>query len=141
MSFTMHDNRQFTIPFHTKDQIDYISLHIHTPSRKKMPTYRHMSLQPASLTSKKVTSTQLFTYWLHIITGHTNVSILQEMIDKGMITGPGLPCKLVPLPGRCPICDATSMTRVPRARISDSTPLPVGVMFHMDFLFYNKVSF
>ena len=98
-------------------------------------------MQPASLTNKKVTSTQLFTYWLHIITGHTNVSILQEMIDKGMITGPGLPCKLAPIPGRCPICDAASMSRVPRARVSDSTPLPVGVMFHMDFLFYNKVSF
>ena len=141
MSFTLHNNRRFTVPFHTKDNIDYIPLHIHIPSRKKAPIYRHMSMQPASLTNKKVTSTQLFTYWLHIITGHTNVSILQEMIDKGMITGPGLPCKLAPIPGRCPICDAASMSRVPRARVSDSTPLPVGVMFHMDFLFYNKVSF
>jgi hypothetical protein len=32
------------------------------------------------------------------------------------------------------------MTKVPRLIIVDHTPLPLGVRFHMDFLFFNVVS-
>ncbi len=78
--------------------------------------------------------------WLHIIYQHRSLSALQLMIDKGIITGPGLPCKLAPLPGRCPICDAARMTRIPRGPLADPTELPVGTMFHIDYCFFNVPS-
>jgi hypothetical protein len=59
------------------------------------------------------------------------------MVDKGKITGPGLPCKLAPLPGRCPIRDAAGVTRILRDTPRDTTELPIGFMFHMDFFFFN----
>lgn len=90
--------------------------------------------------NKSVVGTSLFSAWLHIICGHRSLAILQVMIDKGYITGPGLPCKLAPLPGRCPICDAARMTRVPKRKIKDHSILPLGTRFHVDFMFFNAVS-
>jgi hypothetical protein len=135
---TLQDDQEFTIPFIIQDQIDFIKLHIHIPSKSAMKySYQHMSLQPVSITNKSITGIVLFSWWLHIIYGHRSISILQEMIDKGEITGPGLPCKLAPLPGRCPICDAAGMTKIPRGTPRDTTELPIGVMFHLDFFFFN----
>ena len=56
--------------------------------------------------------------------GHRSLSILQEM-DAKDTKGTSLPCKLAPLPGRCPICDAAGMTKIPRGPLSDTTELPV----------------
>eukprot|EP00956_Cyclotella_meneghiniana_P000008 scaffold27_cov57-Cyclotella_meneghiniana.AAC.5 len=62
------------------------------------------------------------------------------MVDKGFITGPGLPCKLAPLPGRCPICDAARMTKVPRVKLKDHSIVPIGVRYHVDYAFWNTES-
>jgi hypothetical protein len=137
-------------PFITKDCIDYIKIHIHISSKgtnnvrnakQRRLSYRHMSLQPVSITNKNIAGTVLFSYWLHSLYNHRSIAILQQMIDKGYITGPGLPCKLAPLPGRCPICDAAGLTKIPRGSVlKDTTALPLGVLFHMDFCFFNIVS-
>ena len=62
------------------------------------------------------------------------------MVDKEKIKGLDLPCKLAPLPGKFPICDAAGMTRIPRGPLSDTTELPVGTRFHIDYCFFNEVS-
>ena len=142
MELTLHDGSSFILPFSVHDDIDFITLHIHSSSKSKnsKASYKHMSLQPVSITNKKIAGTTLFSFWLHIVYGHRSLSILQQMIDQGEITGPGLPCKLAPLPGRCPICDAAGMTKIPRGTLRDTTELPIGVMFHVDFFFFNIIS-
>jgi hypothetical protein len=62
------------------------------------------------------------------------------MIDEGLITGKGLPCKLAPLPGRSPICDAAKLTKIPRIVMTDHTPLPLGTRFHVNYAFFNVIS-
>jgi hypothetical protein len=100
-----------------------------------------MSLQTVLINNKNIAGTVLFSYWLHSLYNHRSIAILQQMIDKGYITGPGLPCKLARLPGRCPICDAAGLTKIPRGSVlKDTTALPLGVLFHMDFCFFNIVS-
>ena len=96
-----------------------------------------MSLQPISITNKKIVGTPLFLMWLHQIYGHRSLALIQLMVDQGKIQGPGLPCKLAPFPGRCPICDAAGMTRIPRGPLRDTTELPVGIRFHIDYCFFN----
>jgi hypothetical protein len=91
------------------------------------------------LTNKSVIGTRLFTGWLHIIYNHCSIANLQQMINKGIITGPGLPCKLAPLLGRCPICDAAKMTKTPRIVMTDHTFLPLGTRFHVDYTFFNHI--
>lgn len=142
LEVTLKDGRHFAIPFIVQDSIDFIKLHIHTPTKatKQRLSCKHMSLQPVSITNKILPGTVLYSWWLHINFCHRSLSILQEMIDKGEITGPGLPCKLAPLPGRCPICDAAGMTKIPRGSLRDTSELPIGVMFHIDFNFLNTVS-
>ena len=61
------------------------------------------------------------------------------MIDKGWIKAKkGL--VLAPLPGRCPICDAAGATKLPRGPPIDTTELPVGTLWHLDFTFFNVTS-
>eukprot|EP00956_Cyclotella_meneghiniana_P026795 scaffold58758_cov43-Cyclotella_meneghiniana.AAC.2 len=152
-------SNRFTLPCTVIDGIDFIHLNLHkfhnsyhksvkkiklkspsqSPSRSKHQ-FRFTSLQPISLTNKHLPGTTLFSALLHQYYGHRSLSILQAMVDKGYITGPGLPCKLAPLPGRCPICDAARMTKVPRAKIKDHTILPIGTRFHVDRAFWNVVS-
>jgi hypothetical protein len=110
-------------------------------------TYTNQSYEKATTTSasislasthhKQIVGTTLFSFWLHIKYGHRSLSALQNTVDKGENTGPGLPCKLASLPGRCPICDAAGMTRIMRGTPRDTTELPIRVMFHMDFFFFN----
>ena len=148
LELTSQEGKSFKLPCIIIDDIDFISLHIHIihkhpenqcKSVKKLQQ-KYMSLQPVSITNRSVVGTSLFSAWLHIIYGHRSLAILQEMIDRGHITGPGLPCKLAPLPGRCPICDAARMTRIPRLVLTDHTPLPLGTRFHADYVFFNIVS-
>ena len=61
------------------------------------------------------------------------------MIDKGFIKGSGFPKKLVPLPFRCPICDAAGATKLRRGPLVDTSKLPIGVLWHLDFTFFNEV--
>ena len=69
LELALHDDREFTIPFIIHDQIDFINLHIHIPTKasKKRLLYRHMSLQPASISNKSLPGTILYSWWLHII--------------------------------------------------------------------------
>jgi hypothetical protein len=146
------ENKSFILPCTVSDDIDFVTLHIHkimhpsssssssssvhkSKSKKfKKPSYHHMAL------NRSVVGTSLFSAWLHIVYGHRSLAILLEMINKGYISGPGLPCKLAPLPGRCPICDAARMTRVPKRTIQDHTLLPLGTRFHINFTFFNEES-
>ena len=139
------DTSHFSLPCSVRDDIDFVTLnvlHLPTDSRHSHPKlrYNHMSLQPASIHHKSVVGTTLFSAWLHVIYAHRSISILQQMIDNGYITGPGLPCKLAPLPGRCPVCDAARMTRVPRIKVTDKSQLPIGTRFHIDYAFFNVTS-
>ena len=148
LELTSKEGKCFTLPCTVIDDIDFVKFHIHIlhkqstqkSKRRKQHQYRLMSLQPVSLTNKSVVGTSLFTGWLHIIYNHRSIANLQQMINKGIITGPGLPCKLAPLPGRCPICDAAKMTKIPRIVMTDHTPLPLGTRFHVDYAFFNHVS-
>ena len=142
LSLQHKDGRAFTIPVTTKDAIDYIQLHIHTPTKETSQRYHHrqMSLQPISITNRQLRSTPLLSMWLHQLYGHRSIATLQAMVDAGEIQGPGLPCKLAPIPGRCPICDAAGATKIPRGLLSDSTELPVGTRWHLDFAFFNETS-
>jgi hypothetical protein len=99
-----------------------------------------MSLQPISITNKLIVKTSLFTGSLHILYGHRSIANLQLMIDEGLITSKGLPCKLAPLPGQCPICNAAKMTKIPWIVMTDHNPLPLGTRFHVDYGFFNVVS-
>ena len=103
LELTSAEGKSFKIPCTVIDDIDFISLHIHiihkTPakmqkSKIKQPQYKLMSLQPVSITNKSVVGTVLFSVWLHEVYGHRSLAILQLMVDKGYIKGPGLPCKL-----------------------------------------------
>ena len=134
--------RHFDVPLHPRGSIDYLKFNIHhlKPSALRRLQYKALCLQPAPVQHKSINGTPLHSLILHISRGHRSISILQQMIDKGEITGPGYPCKLAPLPGRCPICDAAKVTRIPRGRPRDTTELPVGIRFHLDFTFFNKES-
>ena len=142
LHLTSSSNQHYSLPCVVKDDIDFVNLTIiHQLEKTTTPLqYNHMSLQPASLTNKLVVGTTLFSAWLHVIYAHRSISLLQQMINDGYITGPGLPCKLAPLPGRCPVCDAARMTRVPRIKIRDPTNLPLGTRFHIDYAFFNVPS-
>ena len=144
-SFQHKSGSQFTLPFTTINSIDYITLniHMHTNSSRRLQqdlTCRAMSLQPASIHHKLLRGTPVLTVFLHIMYGHRSVATLQQMIDDGYIKGTGFPCKLAPLPGRCPICDAAGLTKLRRGPPVDTTQLPVGSRFHIDFTFFNKTS-
>eukprot|EP00956_Cyclotella_meneghiniana_P013461 scaffold19493_cov42-Cyclotella_meneghiniana.AAC.2 len=151
-----------SLPCTVIDGIDFISLRFHTihnsssqqkcnnnsikpkiakssvnnPSRQ----FRFKSLQPLSISDKQLPGTTLFSALLHQYYGHRSLSLLQQMVDKGYITGPGLPCKLAPLLGRCPICDAARMTKVPRVKLKDHSIVPIGVRYHVDYAFWNTES-
>ena len=73
LDLTLQDNRTLSLPFITKDCIDYIKIHIHISSKgtnnvrnakQRRLSYRHMSLQPVSITNKNIAGTVLFSYWL-----------------------------------------------------------------------------
>ena len=145
VSFRHKSGTEFTLPCTTLNSIDYISLHI-LPSTKESRrakeklSCRAMSLQPASIHHTLLRGTPLLSFQLHIMYSHRSVASLQQMVDDKYITGPGFPCKLAPLPGRCPICDASGLTKLRRGPLVDTTKLPVGSHFHIDFTFFNVES-
>ena len=129
------------LPLTTMSDIDYVSLSIHQPTRETTIRleHRHLSLQPASILHPRVQGTVLKSWWFHFKYGHRSISVIQSMIDKGFIKAKkGL--RLVPLNRRCPICDAAGATKLPRGPPVDTTELPVGMLFHLDFTFFNVES-
>ena len=148
LELTSKEGNSFKLPCTVIEDIDFVHFIIHIihkqaskPSRpSKKHSFRLMSLKPILITNKSIVKTSLFTGWLHINFRHQSIANLQLMIDKGLITGKGLPCKLAPLPGRSPICDAAKLTKIPRIVMTDHTPLPLGTRFHVDYAFFNVVS-
>ena len=139
----IHQNgSSFAIPFTTKDSIDYIKMHIHIPTREthQQLNYRHVSLQPVPITHKSIYASPLLSLILHLKYNHHSIALLQNMINKGVITESGLHCKLAPLPGRFPICDASGSTKLSRGPPTDTKDLPVGTRWHIDFAFFNITS-
>lgn len=78
LDLTLQDGRQIAIPFITKDSIDFIQLHITVPTKKTRQklSHRTMSLQPVSITNKKLPGTTLFSMWLHQVYGHRSLAVL-----------------------------------------------------------------
>lgn len=142
MTLIRNSGQTYSIPFITEHSIDYIKLDVRIPTRQSRSrlNYRHMSLQPASITSKPLRGTVLQSMWLHELYGHRSIAALQQMVDKGIIKGRGLPCKLAPLPGNCPICIAAGATKIPRGSLTDRTEPPLGTRWHIDFTFFNTIS-
>ena len=136
------DGTHMSIPTEHRSSIDYISLHVHVPTTetRQRLNYRHMSLQPAAINHPQLRGSPLLSMILHLKYNHRSVASIQAMIDEGFIEGPGFPCKLAPLPGRCPICDAAGLTKLRRGPLVDTTELPPGTRFHLDFTFFNVVS-
>ena len=135
------DGFSMDLPLTTKGDIDYLSLSIHRATRETAMRleYRHLSLQPASILHPRVQGTVLQSWWFHFKYAHRSISMIQSMIDKGFIKAKkGL--RLAPLNGRCPICDAAGATKLPRGPPVDTTELPVGSRFHIDFTFFNVES-
>jgi len=145
--FLHHSGAKFSLPFTTVNSIDYISLQIHTttPSSRRAEQHQQLqcqslALQPVAVNHPTMKSSWAQTWSLHICYGHRSVNSLQSMIDKGYITGRGIPEKLAPLPFRCPICDAAGATKLRRGPLVDTSKLPIGVLWHLDFTFFNEVS-
>ena len=74
------------LPLRTADDIDYITLDIHQPTRETAMRlqYRHLSLQPASINHPKVNGTVLQSWWYHFKYSHRSISMTQKMIEKGL---------------------------------------------------------
>jgi hypothetical protein len=73
-----------------------------------------------------------------IFESNSNLQLLRIQLQtpsKLCIKGPGLPCKLIPLPGRCPICDASHLIKIAWIKITDPTPLQLGVWWQVDFIY------
>ena len=66
--------------------------------------------------------------------------MIQEMIDKNYIKGKGLPCKLAHLPGRCSICNTAVATKLSQGLLVNTTELPVGARWHLEFTFFSVMS-
>ena len=132
---------KFTLPLFPKNTIDYLKLKIHVVKKEAQShnrlTFNALSLHPLVSTHPIMRGTVAQTLALHIAYGHRSVSALQLMIDKGFIKGRGVPKKLAPLPFRCQICDAAGATMLRRGRLVDTTKLPFGVLWHIDFTFFN----
>ena len=85
-------------------------------------------------------STWVQSWALYIAYGHHSLGTLQQMTNKGWIKGAGVAKKLAPLPFCCPICDTAGATKLWRGALVDTTKLPIGVLWHIDFTFYNEIS-
>ena len=137
---------KFSLPLTTKNAIDYISFNVHTTSpayrraEKQCLEYRSLALQPVGVDHPSVRGTWAHSWALHIRYGHRSINSLQKMIDAGYLKGRGIPDKLAPIPFRCGICDAAGATKLRRGPLVDTSKLPVGVLWHIDFTFFNETS-
>ena len=141
LALTHRSGVSFDLPIISKDNIDYIKLDIfHGPRLESSarPQFRHLSLQPAPIHHPALQNTPQLSWMLHIRYNHRSLSVLQSMVDAGLIKG--VKGKLAPLPGRCPICDAAKATKLRRGGPVDTTELPVGTRIHIDFTFFNTTS-
>lgn len=145
--FLHSSGAEFTLPLHERNSIDYIKFHIHpsTSQSKSItigdrPLYSHMSLQPVATHHRSLIGSVELSWRLHIQYAHRSISILQQMVKAGYIDGVAKSTTLADLPFRCPICDASGATLKRRGRLEDTSKLPVGTRFHIDFTFWNKVS-
>ena len=104
------------------------------------PQFNHLSLQPVSTHHRSLRGSIELSWRLHTKYGHRSLATLQHMISKDLIDGIPKDTKLIDLPFRCPICDAAGATLLRRGRLVDTSKLPVGSLFHIDFTFWNTVS-
>ena len=126
--FTHQSGRSFTLPFATIISIDYIPFKIHittVSSRQEEHTnslqFQAPALQPVAINHPTMKLTWVQSWALHIAYDHRSLGSLQQMVDKGWISGAGVPTKLAPLPFRCPICDAAGTTKLRRGPLVDTT--------------------
>ena len=139
-----NNDKTISIPTVTKNLIDYVNLRVHKagPLYKQAHRPNHTQLLPPRCHAINIKPGS--SYWslvLHLKYGHRPLPVLQSMIDKGHIKVPkSFPKKLAPFPGRCPVCDMAGATKIPRGPCVDTTELPVGYRWHMDFTFFNKRS-
>jgi len=139
-----NNDKKISIPTVTKNLIDYVNLRVHKagPLYKQAHRPNHTQLLPPRCHAINIKPGS--SYWslvLHLKYGHRPLPVLQSMIDKGHIKVPkSFPKKLAPFPGRCPVCDMAGATKIPKGPCVDTTELPVGYRWHMDFTFFNKRS-
>ena len=137
-----HNDKEISVPVITENLIDYIELNVHQAGPLYNDQHRpsHLQLLPPRCHNINVSPTSpLYSLLLHLKYGHRPLRVLQDMIDTGHIKVPkAFPKKLAPLPGRCPICDMTGATKLPRGPCVDTTELPVGFRWRIDFTFFNK---
>ena len=139
-----HNQKSISIPTIAKSDIDYIYLQVHKAgdhyAEAHQPT--HIQLFPPRCSAINVKpSSPAWTLLLHLKYGHRPREVLQTMINQGHIKLPkGFPKHLAPFPGHCPICQMAGATKLPRGPCVDTTELPVGFRWHLDFTFFNKRS-
>jgi len=80
LEVTLKDGRDFAIPFIVQDNIDFIKLHIHIPTKatKQRLQCKHMSLQPVSITNKTLPGTVLYSWWIPTLSTDTGLSLFYK---------------------------------------------------------------
>ena len=157
MKLTHESGNKFTLPCTTDKTIDFVELTLHPVSQNseinenlKLARLRkdlhkdakcnYMCLQPAPTHARSLKGTVELSWRLHICYAHRKLTSIQDMIKKGYVDGIPKNTELVPLPFRCPVCDAATATKIPRGKVKDFSKTPIGTVFHMDFTFFNVIS-
>ena len=148
LEVTTSDDKVHQIPFEQHGELDYIRMLFHCPANSKSlarsSRVNHLVCGPPPeyrTITQKAFAAPLYTMYLHLRWGHQSVERLQLMIDYGVIKVPkGFPKKLSPLHAPCPICIIGGATKLPRGPLVDTTELPPGTLFHVDYTFFDVKS-
>ena len=134
-----------TTPVKTRNILDYVQVIIRHPRISAVSSthsINHLAILPPNINVRRLSTmpSVFVSLLLHLKYGHRAVPQLQSMINAGLINGPGIPKKLAPLPGKCPICEIMGAVKLSRGPCVDTTELPVGSRIHFDFTFFNVMS-
>jgi hypothetical protein len=148
LTFTTSNGAMHTVPFFQKNTLDYVRAVIRSSSVIRPAIFQEpatvIQVEPPTvcrLTNSNPKAAEILSMYLHLKYGHRSISTIQRMIDeKLIIVPPGFPSKLSELSVPCPICVIGGATKIPRGSIVDTTELPVGTRFHLDFSFYSVSS-
>ena len=135
------NNKNVTIPIIPKCLTNYAYLRIHRAGKlySQEHTPKHLELTLLRFHNVHVTpGASFYSLLLHMKYCHRTFDLLQYIVNRDHIKLPkSHPKKLSPYQGRCPICDMSGITKLPRVPCVDTTELPVSFQWHLDFTFFN----
>jgi hypothetical protein len=141
LTLTSKDGRVISEPTIVEDDIDYCKILIHPGGKhyKREHRHTHVALPPPRHHNINVKpGSPLYTLVLHNKYNHASVDTLQEMVNDGHIKLPkSHPKTLAPYPGRCPVCEIMGAVHLSRGPCVDTTELPIGTRWQLDYTFWN----